>query len=284
MSSKDTRTAASASSVAAVVDRHAGSDAHRLERSARPGPAAAVRRSAAAQRPAGDHRAGARRALGRRGHLGRRSARETRPRGRRRRALPGAPAVQGHRAAHGGGRSPRRSTRSAVSSTRSRRKSTPATTRTCSTTTCRWPSTWSATWCSTRSAPSKDMETERSVVLEEIAMRDDDPEDLLHEAFCAALLGRSPAGPPGAGHRGVHQRDEPRARCAASTGSATRRPPWSWRWPATSSTAQVLAVGPQGFGRPAHRRDTPVAAARSGTARGAGARWSCAPTTPSRRT
>jgi predicted Zn-dependent peptidase len=32
------------------------------------------------------------------------------------------------------------------------------------------------------------METERSVVLEEIAMRDDDPEDLLHDAFCAALL------------------------------------------------------------------------------------------------
>ncbi|WP_083754049.1 M16 family metallopeptidase [Actinosynnema sp. ALI-1.44] len=34
----------------------------------------------------------------------------------------------------------------------------------------------------------RDMETERSVVLEEIAMRDDDPEDLLHDAFCAALL------------------------------------------------------------------------------------------------
>ena len=29
----------------------------------------------------------------------------------------------------------------------------------------------------------KDIELERSVVLEEIAMRDDDPEDLLHEAF-----------------------------------------------------------------------------------------------------
>ncbi|MFB9908201.1 M16 family metallopeptidase [Allokutzneria oryzae] len=41
-----------------------------------------------------------------------------------------------------------------------------------------------------------DMETERSVVLEEIAMRDDDPEDLLHEAFCAALLGGHPLGLP----------------------------------------------------------------------------------------
>jgi predicted Zn-dependent peptidase len=41
-----------------------------------------------------------------------------------------------------------------------------------------------------------EMETERNVVLEEIAMRDDDPEDLLHDAFCAALLGDHPLGRP----------------------------------------------------------------------------------------
>jgi predicted Zn-dependent peptidase len=41
-----------------------------------------------------------------------------------------------------------------------------------------------------------EMETERGVVLEEIAMRDDDPEDLLHDAFCAALLGDHPLGRP----------------------------------------------------------------------------------------
>jgi predicted Zn-dependent peptidase len=39
-----------------------------------------------------------------------------------------------------------------------------------------------------------DMELERSVVLEEIAMRDDDPEDLLHESFSTALLGDHPLG------------------------------------------------------------------------------------------
>lgn len=33
-----------------------------------------------------------------------------------------------------------------------------------------------------------DVDTERSVVLEEIAMRDDDPEDLLHETFVGAVL------------------------------------------------------------------------------------------------
>jgi predicted Zn-dependent peptidase len=42
-------------------------------------------------------------------------------------------------------------------------------------------------------APS-DVDTERNVVLEEIAMRDDDPEDLLHELFSAAVLGDHPLG------------------------------------------------------------------------------------------
>ncbi|HEX7661849.1 MAG TPA: pitrilysin family protein [Pseudonocardiaceae bacterium] len=40
----------------------------------------------------------------------------------------------------------------------------------------------------------QDVETERGVVLEEIAMRDDDPEDLLQEAFNTALFGDHPLG------------------------------------------------------------------------------------------
>ena len=43
---------------------------------------------------------------------------------------------------------------------------------------------------------SGDVETERSVVLEEIAMRDDDPEDLVHDAFGTALFGEHPLGRP----------------------------------------------------------------------------------------
>jgi predicted Zn-dependent peptidase len=42
----------------------------------------------------------------------------------------------------------------------------------------------------------KDMEIERGVVLEEIAMRDDDPEDLLHDTFVEALLADHPLGRP----------------------------------------------------------------------------------------
>ncbi len=41
-----------------------------------------------------------------------------------------------------------------------------------------------------------DVEVERSVVLEEIAMRDDDPGDLVHDDFSTALFGDTPLGRP----------------------------------------------------------------------------------------
>ncbi len=41
-----------------------------------------------------------------------------------------------------------------------------------------------------------DVEVERNVVLEEIAMRDDDPGDLVHDEFAAALFGDTPLGRP----------------------------------------------------------------------------------------
>ncbi|MGH3983654.1 MAG: M16 family metallopeptidase [Pseudonocardiaceae bacterium] len=41
-----------------------------------------------------------------------------------------------------------------------------------------------------------DVDLERGVVLEEIAMRDDNPEDLLDDEFCAALFGLHPLGRP----------------------------------------------------------------------------------------
>jgi predicted Zn-dependent peptidase len=43
---------------------------------------------------------------------------------------------------------------------------------------------------------AQDVEVERSVVLEEIAMRDDDPSDLVHDVFASALLGDTPLGRP----------------------------------------------------------------------------------------
>jgi predicted Zn-dependent peptidase len=43
---------------------------------------------------------------------------------------------------------------------------------------------------------ARDVDVERSVVLEEIAMRDDDPSDLVHDEFAAALHGDTPIGRP----------------------------------------------------------------------------------------
>ena len=42
----------------------------------------------------------------------------------------------------------------------------------------------------------KDVEAERGVILEEIAMNDDDPSDTVHEAFAAKLFGDTPLGRP----------------------------------------------------------------------------------------
>jgi predicted Zn-dependent peptidase len=79
-----------------------------------------------------------------------------------------------------------------------------------------------------------DVETERGVVLEEIAMRDDDPEDLLHDEFCAALFGSHPLGRPVLGteesvrgmsrealHRFYRQRYTPQRMVLTAAGNVT---------------------------------------------------------------
>jgi predicted Zn-dependent peptidase len=44
--------------------------------------------------------------------------------------------------------------------------------------------------------PSAEVESERSVILEEIAMHDDDPDDVVHDAFVSALFGDTSLGRP----------------------------------------------------------------------------------------
>jgi predicted Zn-dependent peptidase len=44
------------------------------------------------------------------------------------------------------------------------------------------------------SMPAPEVESERSVILEEIAMHDDDPDDVVHDAFVSALYGDTPLG------------------------------------------------------------------------------------------
>ena len=79
-----------------------------------------------------------------------------------------------------------------------------------------------------------DVDIERGVVLEEIAMRDDDPEDLVHDEFCAALFGSHPLGRPVLGteesvtgmsrealHRFYRRRYTPERMVLTVTGNAT---------------------------------------------------------------
>ena len=87
-----------------------------------------------------------------------------------------------------------RSRRSAARPTRSPPRSTPATTRGCSTPTCRWPSTSSATLVADSVLGRADVETERGVILEEIAMHDDEPGDEVHDLFAEAIYGDHPLG------------------------------------------------------------------------------------------
>ncbi len=54
-----------------------------------------------------------------------------------------------------------------------------------------------------------DVEAERGVILEEIAMRDDDPADLVHDLFGEALFGRHPARPAGDRRRRHHRDADP---------------------------------------------------------------------------
>jgi predicted Zn-dependent peptidase len=44
------------------------------------------------------------------------------------------------------------------------------------------------------SMPAPEVDSERSVILEEIAMHDDDPDDVVHDAFVSALYGDTPLG------------------------------------------------------------------------------------------
>jgi predicted Zn-dependent peptidase len=79
-----------------------------------------------------------------------------------------------------------------------------------------------------------DVDLERDVVLEEIAMRDDDPEDLLHDEFCAALFRGHPLGRPVLGteesitrmsrdalHHFYRQRYNPTRMVLTATGNVT---------------------------------------------------------------
>ena len=69
-----------------------------------------------------------------------------------------------------------------------------------------------------------DLESERTVVLEEIAMRDDEPSDAVHDLFSETLFGDTPLGRSVLGHRRVDRGASPGTTSTAGTASRYAMP------------------------------------------------------------
>ena len=68
---------------------------------------------------------------------------------------------------------------------------------------------------------AEDLEAERDVILDEIAMHDDDPDDVVHNLFAATAWAGTPLARPIAGHDGVDQGADPCPGRPATTSGAT---------------------------------------------------------------
>ncbi len=89
-----------------------------------------------------------------------------------------------------------------------------------------------------------DVESERGVILEELAMNDDDPSDVVHERFSEAVLGAHPLGRPIGGTPASIADDRPRPCGVGTSGSTTPGRAWSSRPPARSTTTCSAGSSP----------------------------------------
>jgi len=95
----------------------------------------------------------------------------------------------------------------------------------------------------------KDVDAERNVVLEEIAMNDDDPSDTAHEAFTAKLFGDTPLGRPILGSVDSINKIT-RDQIPSTTRPGIPRSTWSWPRRATWTTTRWWNWCPARSGRP----------------------------------
>src|ERR1700733_2391193 len=101
----------------------------------------------------------------------------------------------------------------------------------------------------------KDVDAERNVVLEEIAMNEDDPSDTVHEAFTAKLFGDTPPGRSWA--RWTPSTGSPGTRSSSTTRPGTPRSTWSWPRRATWTTTSWWSWSGSRSARPWTRRPSP---------------------------
>lgn len=86
----------------------------------------------------------------------------------------------------------------------------------------------------------EDVDAERGVILEEIAMTEDDPGDMVHDLFAQTMYGDTPWGVRSSAPSTRSTHSAPTG-SAASTRSTTTRRTWSWPPPATSTTTRSCA-------------------------------------------
>lgn len=116
---------------------------------------------------------------------------------------------------------------------------------------------------------SEDVDAERGVILEEIAMTEDDPGDCVHDLFAHTMLGDTPSAVRSSA-RSTRSTPSTRAGSPASTRSTTTPRTWSSPPRATSTTPRSYARSARPSRRPApcpartrSRRPRAPAAARS---------------------
>ena len=83
-----------------------------------------------------------------------------------------------------------------------------------------------------------EVESERQVILEEIRMRDDTPDDLVHDVFAGALFPGTRSAARSPGTQDSDRRDARATRSPPTTPTTTSRRTSSSRWRATSTTTR----------------------------------------------
>ena len=92
-----------------------------------------------------------------------------------------------------------------------------------------------------------EVESERQVILEELLLSEDEPDERVHTLCMEALFPRPPARPGGARQRRDDRGDGPRRHRRVPRRRTTGRPTWSWSRPATSTTTRWSAGVEAGF-------------------------------------
>ena len=104
---------------------------------------------------------------------------------------------------------------------------------------------------------AEDVEAEREVILDEIAMHDDDPDDVVHNVFAEQAWGDLAAGPPDRRHRRVDQGADPARRSGATTGRRYTPENMVVAVAGNVDHATVVRLVTQAFARAASSTSTP---------------------------